>query len=308
MTVPLPISGLTNPIERGICRFNHLNRRTIQQGRDIRGSKRPMVLLGGVNLAIPALRLHRADTRQEELFSGHRVVISIFEGPLDLLLYLVRRREVDVLEVDISEITRQFMDYVAAMDVLNIERTGEFAVTAATLMHLKSCMLLPTQEAVEEEPEDELETEVQLARHLVVYRGFQEAAHMLAESRERRQQVFMRACGEEGVGTGLVNLGDVSVFDILRTFKDLLKRAEQPPPTLRLPTRKFTVAGQIAFVLAALRKARGPITFQQLFPGRFSRQQVVLTFVAILELLRRRQVVVRQRRPYDDLSIQLKQE
>ncbi len=269
-------------------------------------TRNALVLLGVVNLAIPALRLHRTDALQEELFSGHRVVISIFEGPLDLLLYLVRRREVDILEVGISEITRQFVEYVAAMDVLNIELTGEFAVTTATLMHLKSCMLLPTQEAVEEEPEEELEAEVQLARQLMEYRGFQEAAYMLAESRERRQQVFMRAYGEEGVGTGLVNLGDVSVFDILHTFKDLLKRAEQEPPTWRLPARRFTVAGQIAFVLSALRTAQGPITFRQLFPGRFSRQQVVVTFVAILELLRRQQVIVRQRRPYDDLYIQLK--
>jgi len=236
------------------------------------------------------------------------VVISIFEGPLDLLLYLIRRREVDVLDVKAAEITRQFVEYLHTMEALNVELTGEFIVAAATLMHLKSCMLLPIQEALEDEPDEELEPQVVLARQLLEYRGFKDAAELLAESHERRQHIFMRACGEEGVGTGFVNLGDVSVFDIVSVFRDLLERAEQESPTLEIRVQRFTVAGQIAYLLSTLRAATEPITFQQLFPGRVTRLQIVMTFIAVLELLRRQRIIVRQRRPYDDLHIELKRD
>lgn len=259
-------------------------------------------------MAVPALELRRTDDVQEELFSGHRVVISIFEGPLDLLLYLIRRRELDILEVKTAEITRQFMEYLHAMEGLNIELTGEFIVAAATLMHLKSCMLLPIQEIVEDEPDEELEPQIELARQLLEYREFKDVAELLAESRERRQRIFMRACGEEGVGTGFVNLGDISVFDIVSAFRDLLERAEPEPTTREIRIQRYTVAGQISYVLSVLRVATEPITFEELFPGRVTRLQVVVTFVAILELIRRQRIVVRQRRPYDDLRIQLKRD
>jgi segregation and condensation protein A len=257
-------------------------------------------------LAVPAVRLRHAHDLQEELFSGHRVVISIFEGPLDLLLYLVRRREVDVLEVPAAEITRQFVEYLKTMEVLNIELASEFVVTAASLVHLKSCMLLPVQELAEEERLEDLAPQVELARQLLEYRGFKDAAELLAESRERRQHIFMRACGEEGVGTGFVNLGDISVFDIVSAFRELLERAEPDTPTLELRPPQYTVAGQIAHVLSVLRMATRPLTFVELFVGRVTRLQVVMTFVAILELLRRQRIVVRQRRPYDEIYIEPK--
>ena len=246
---------------------------------------------------------------QPELFTGFRVRIEIFEGPLDLLLHLVRRSELDIHEVRVSDITRQYLEFLRTMQELNIEVTGEFLVLAATLLLIKSRQLLPRQEeAVEEtelqEAEEALTFQAELQERLEQYRTFKEAAAILRESRELRQQMHVRYA-DEGQATGPVYLEGASVFDIVAVFQQLLSRAAEKPTHFVEPDR-VSVADQIRFILDTLREAPDSgLTFHEILSGGYTRLLVVVTFLAVLELIRRRRLVVRQERIHGEIYVQL---
>ncbi len=248
---------------------------------------------------------------QPELFSGHEIRIQIFEGPFDLLLHLVRRSEVDVFEVPVSEITRQYLEYLHTMEELNIEVTGDFLVTAATLLLIKSRQLLPVQEALPEEEElEEATSQDELLARLEQYRTFKEAAAILAESRRLRDQMRVRHFEEgEEVRCVPVRLEDVSVFDILAVFQKLLARAAEGPPVHEVPRERVTVGHQIRHILDRLR--RGPaegLTFHEILTGPISRLIVIVTFLAVLELIRRRRLRVFQEHARGEILVQLRED
>ncbi|MFQ5810893.1 MAG: segregation and condensation protein A, partial [Armatimonadota bacterium] len=147
------------------------------------------------------------DESQLDLFTGHRVHIAIFEGPLDLLLYLVRKHEVDIYEVPLAGITEEYVSYLSTLQELNVELAGEFLVVAATLLLIKSRMLLPLERAAEDEDEDELDPEQELAQRLLEYRAYKEASELLEESRQLRERIYLRP-GEDDddIGAGWVLL------------------------------------------------------------------------------------------------------
>jgi segregation and condensation protein A len=249
----------------------------------------------------------QADEAQQELFTGYRVRIAIFEGPLDLLLYLVKRNEVDIYEVRVSEITDEFLGYLRTMQELNVELAGDFLVVAASLLLIKSRMLLPLEEsAAAEEDEEELDPQIELAERLLAYRTFKEASELLEESRQLRDRIYLRAPAEDGdVGTGFVMLEHVSVFDLVSVFRDLLERATEPPPTI-LQREAITVAQCIRHVLDALAHAPpAGLTFYEILPEPLTRLMVITTFLAVLELMRRRRIRVKQARPGAPILVSL---
>ncbi len=234
---------------------------------------------------------------QPDLFTGHQVKIEIFEGPLDLLLYLVKRSEVDIYEVPLAEITDDYLSYLHALEELNIELVGEFLVVAAALLLIKSRMLLPVEQARvdDEEEAEELDPHQELAQRLLEYRTFRDAAELLAESRQLRERIYLRALapGSE-VGTGYVLLEDVSVFDLVTAFRELLARAEAEP-VQELPRRRYTVADQIRAIQRAV--ASGPpegVTFLEVLTPPLTKALVIVTFLAVLELMRRQRIRVIQ--------------
>ncbi len=231
----------------------------------------------------------RYDIPQDQLslFSGFEVSITIFEGPLDLLLYLVRRQQVDIAEINVSAITGQYLAYLAALEELNVELAAEFVVLAAQLIYLKSRNLLPV--SADEEAEDELylDPQVELARRLEEYRAYREAADTLDEARKLRQRIYLRATGEEQIGTGFVDLSDVSIFDMVTAVGELLRRATAEPPQL-LRRRLVTVGQRLPEILTELHAAGGEgLRFTDLVDMPASRVYIIVTFLAILELIRR---------------------
>ena len=250
----------------------------------------------------------KGDQPKLALFAGFPVTIEIFEGPLDLLLYLVKREEVDVAEVSIAAITGQYLSYLRTMEELNIQLAAEFVVLAATLMLIKSRWLLPINPAgeLEEEvlEEDVEDPEVQLHRRLQEYKLYREAAEMLEESHRERQRIFLRSGDEAEVGTGFVNLEDVSVFDMIAAVQEMLLRAKPDPPA-RMQRPAITVADRIEDILLQLTAEKRPVQFSELVDMPATRLFIIVTFLAILELVRRRRIRISNTRPLRDFAVEL---
>ena len=224
--------------------------------------------------------------KQEE----YKVELEVFEGPLDLLLYLIKRDEVDIYDIPIELITNQYMEYLNVMKMLDLNIAGEFIVMAATLMMIKSRMLLPVDEREDMEEEEE-DPRWDLVRQLVEYKKFKDIANQLQE-REYHQENIFEFGGKSAVTLepdepGLV-MQDVSLFDLITAFNDVLKNA--PAESLgEIAADQFTVADKIDHVLTTIR-TKGSIRFSSMFSKMASRNEIICTFLAMLELLRLRHV------------------
>jgi len=243
-----------------------------------------------------------------DLFTGYPVRIEIFEGPIDLLVYLVRREQLDISEVCLAEITGQYLDYLEAMQAINIAVAGEFIVTAATLLHMKSRHLLPvTVEEAEPDEDEELELLGRIRQRVAQYRAFKEAARILEKSRQQRQYLYVRSLSEaDGLTSGFVRLEDVSIFDLVGAVQELLEKARTEQPVHSVQRAPVTLPERIAEVLFQLRAAEArSVPFAQLVGTPVTRQNIVITFLAILELIRRRRILVHQKRAGAEILIRL---
>lgn len=241
---------------------------------------------------------HNPGPEQMQLFSGFPVRLEVFEGPLDLLLHLVRRQEVEIAEVRIAAITDEYLRTLEAMTAINMEVAGEFVVMAANLLWLKSRELLPRQEdpaaeALGAEEEEFIETEEELKRRLEEYRAYKEAAGLLAEAKELRQRVFLRSLSDEDdFGSGLLPLADVSVFDMLEALQEMLERTRETPPAV-VVAPELTIPDCIDDILLRLHAApQRRCRFVDLVDLPTTRLLVVMVFLATLELIRRRRIQV----------------
>lgn len=230
----------------------------------------------------------------EAQYYGPPVVLAIFQGPLDLLAYLVRTQQLDVQELPVAEVAAQFVAFVRAMQAVNIEEAAEFLPVAAALVLWKVRSLLPRPPG-EPEPPDLLETleEVGLTDEskLAEYRAFREAADFLRQAHALRQQVFVRSLDEDELESGWITLEDVHVFDMVAALARVLERVEREHPPVVLRPR-WSVRAQMTFILDNLRAAGQPRLFEDLFEEATDRLWVVTTFLALLELIRRGRVKV----------------
>lgn len=230
-------------------------------------------------------------------YTGFPVKIEIFEGPLDLLLHLVRRQELEIAEVSIAAVTDEYLRYLQTMAEISIDVAAEFLIMAANLMWLKSRALLPRQEETveEEEPaeEDLVRGEQELQERLQEYRAYKEAAALLAESKDLRQRVFLRPLTEDDeIGSGYVPLADVSLFDMVAALQEMLERTKETPTSVVRPP-EITVADCIEDILMRLHATEErSCSFVDLVEMPTTRVVIILVFLATLELIRRRQIRV----------------
>ncbi len=232
----------------------------------------------------------------------YRVKLDVFEGPLDLLLYLIRKEEVDIYDIPIERITTQYMSYLDLMRMLDLNIAGEFIVMAATLMMIKSRMLLPVEERTAEEEEEEGDPRWDLVRQLVEYKKFKDAAIHLQGLEELQENVFIRT--GEGVELGAqpdVALQDVSIFDLIAAFNDALSKV-QKEELREIFAERFTVGEKIDHLLALMERAE-KISLTDLFRGMKSRHEVVCTFLAVLELMRLKHIRAAQDEPYGPIQL-----
>ncbi|MBI2441938.1 MAG: segregation/condensation protein A [Lentisphaerae bacterium] len=232
----------------------------------------------------------------------YKVKLEVFEGPLDLLLYLIKKDEVDIYDIPIELITRQYMEYLNLMRLLDFDIAGEFLVMAATLMMIKSRMLLPPEERPELEPEED-DPRWELIRQLIEYKKFKDAASNLQEMEARASNMFLHnapepagALKQPGVG-----LEDVTIFDLIAAFNEALKRipADQVG---EIKAERFTVADGIAAILERLRE-HSEVVFATLFQPLSTRHEIIFTFLALLELMRLRKAVARQSAAFGEIVI-----
>lgn len=232
----------------------------------------------------------------------YRVKLDVFEGPLDLLLYLIRKEEVDIYDIPIERITQQYMAYLDLMRMLDLNIAGEFIVMAATLMMIKSRMLLPVEERTAEEEEEEGDPRWDLVRQLVEYKKFKDAALHLQGLEEIQENIFIRT--GEGVELGAqpdVALQDVSIFDLIAAFNDALSKV-QKEELREIFAERFTVGEKIDDLLQRMEQAER-ISLTDLFRDMRSRHEVVCTFLAVLELMRLKHIRATQDESYGPILL-----
>jgi segregation and condensation protein A len=222
-----------------------------------------------------------------------------------LLLHLARSSQVDLAEVPLAEITEQFLAYLRALEEISLEVSGEFLVTVAALSYLKSKALLPPEPESEEEAALEEDPAVELQRRLVEYHVYKAAAGRLEAAKQARERVFLRPLAEPTeVEAGFVSLTDVSLFDMVGAVHDLLKRAA-PEPVGRVHLPPLTVPDRIEELLLRLETEGAEMRFSDLVPQPPTRTQIIITFLAMLELMRRGQAEARQEAPGGEILLRL---
>jgi segregation and condensation protein A len=236
--------------------------------------------------------------------SDYKVKLEVFEGPLDLLLYLIKKEEVDIYDIPIERITNQYMEYLSLMKLLNLEVAGEFLVMAATLMYIKSRMLLPAdQQVVDGETEEGEDPRWELIRQLVEYKKFKDAALQLGRREEEQANIFVRQNPDAGIEIdAAIPMAEVSIFDLINAFNEVLKKASAKEDFREIYEEKFTVSDKIEEILYTLRD-RTEIVFRELFERASSRAEVVVTFLAMLELIRLKRLRVQQEDAFGEIQV-----
>ena len=228
------------------------------------------------------------------------VHLDQFDGPLDLLLSLIRSQKIDIYDIPIAKITEQYLDYLRQAEELNIDLGGEFVFTAATLIHIKSRLLLPKDPLLREGEEDDPRQD--LVEQLLEHEKFVQAAQMLREKRLVEENVWsnppIHAFLDEGEEPDLA----VDLFDLVKTFDTVLERAKQRP-TYEVTAEEVSVASRIQFLKNLLLSEDGPVSLRDVFERQPSVRALIATFLAVLELVRMRAIMLRQKRLFDEIII-----
>jgi segregation and condensation protein A len=223
---------------------------------------------------------------------AYTVRLDQFTGPLDLLIHLIKTNEVNIYDIPIALITAQYLEFLALMEELDLDIAGEFIVMAATLIHIKSRMLLPRSDASQEDPEED--PRAVLVNRLLEYQKFKAAANLLHEREELRSAQWQRPDQRVAdiAGEEYETEVEVDLFSLMAAFKAVLDRAQQRP-RVALPGAQISIEERIAQLLARLSETEA-CGFEELFEDAHTRQDLIVTFLALLEMIRTRAVRVFQ--------------
>jgi len=240
--------------------------------------------------------------------SPYKLKLDIFEGPLDLLLYLIKKDDLDIKDIPIVEITEQYMEYIEMMKLLDLEIVGDFLVMAATLMQIKSRMLLPPDPV--EEDEEEIDPRDELARRLSEYKRFKEIAETLRDKETERKDFFPRVIDEEERSQLKEDAKEVyfeaNLFDLINAFSEALQRT--PEDIIHeIVKEEYTVDDKIHFFLNQLIKNE-QLKLSEVFAQCQSKSEVVVSFLAILELIRLQEIKIYQKEVFGEVEIHRNQD
>ncbi len=236
---------------------------------------------------------------------GYQIKLSNFEGPLDLLLYLIKKNEVDIYDINVSEITRQYLDYIELMKILDLEVAGEFILMAATLIRIKAKMLLPKDPDAFEEDEEDPRTD--LVKQLLEYKRFKEVAEDLSDKEDHQRRLYPRRNFQfekqyiKDFDDTADLVSDISLFDLLSAFKYALEN--RPVDTAHeVGELGATVEDQINYIIGYF-DDHERVTFSDLVKPLKTRLMLIVTFIAILELIKTHRLMVQQARVFGDIYI-----
>jgi segregation and condensation protein A len=234
--------------------------------------------------------------------TDYKVKLEVFEGPLDLLLYLIKQDEIDIYDISLERITSQYLEYLQAFRELNIELAGEFIVMAANLIYLKSRSLLPVDQQPPAEDAEEDDPRWDLIRQLIEYKKFKEAAAELHQRELEQERIFAREGALAPRFQEPLRLGDVGIFQLINAFQIVIKRLEARQDVQEIFSEVYSVSEKIDTILQRV-AAGAPIRFSDLFGATVSRLEVVVTFLALLELIRLKQVRAIQKNIFEEIEI-----
>ena len=237
--------------------------------------------------------LHR-DTESEYTFR-----LEGFEGPLDLLLHLIQKNELDIFNIPIAVITEQYLEYLQLMKVLNLDVAGEYLLMASTLLHIKSRMLLPKSSEGEEEEED---PRAELVRRLLEYQRYKQAAGELEKRPMLDRDVFVRLTPGELEEIPEEEKIEVNLFELLEAFRKILERARLEA-VHEVALEPISVEDKIQEILELLQKENRSTAFHRLFPEQASRRLIIVTLLAILELVKMKRIRIFQLAPFETIRI-----
>lgn len=236
--------------------------------------------------------------------TDYKVRLEIFEGPLDLLLYLIKKDEVDIQAISIERITRQYLDYLNTFKLLNIDLASEFIVMAANLMYLKSRTLLPRAEQAPDEETEEDDPRWELIRQLIEYKKFKDAAGFLSLRELEQEGRFAHQPDPADLPEPEPpTLAEVSIFDLIRAFQNVLKRFEESHDFGDIIDDRFTVSDKIELLMSRIQPGESR-RFEELFQSATTKAEVIVTFLALLELMKLNQFLVRQHDLLGDIVIE----
>ena len=233
---------------------------------------------------------------------SYKIKLEIFEGPLDLLLYLVKKDHLNIYDIPIATVTEQYLKYLNLMQLLDLNIAGEFLVMAATLMQIKSKMLLPAEESAGIE-EEEADPRQELVKRLLEYEKFKEIAESLRKRESDQREVFKRPKAE--IDKGALNERKVyfeaSIFDLINAFSQALK--DVPKEVFyEVIKDEFTIEEKIHQILHNLLEVE-TLKLSDLFNKAKNKLEIIVTFLAILELARMKEIIARQSEMFRDIEI-----
>ena len=234
---------------------------------------------------------------------SYEIKLDIFEGPLDLLLYLIRKNEIDIYNIPIALITEQYLEYLDLMRSLNLDLAGEYLVLAATLIHIKSRMLLPPVEGDDETEEGE-DPRAELVQQLLEYQTFKEAALNLEGRPLLERDVFTRGAPLEEPADAEEEeeaMIEVGIYELVQAFRRIISGLDQSED-LAIDTEKMSLADRINEIMERLSEEK-QLTFTELLGERMDRKRIVYTFLAILELMKLRMVRAYQSGPFGAIRL-----
>lgn len=233
---------------------------------------------------------------------NYKVQLEAFEGPLDLLLYLIKKEQIDIYDIPIAHITKQYLQYVQLLESLNIDIAGDFLVLAATLIYIKSKMLLPPEPKVEGEEDLNEDPRLELVEQLLEYQKFKSAANMLYEKAEVEAACFSRGA----LATDKTNPEvTATVVDLLRVFKDVLDRLKVVKE-MEIQREEMSMSEKLTQILRLLAE-RKEINVREVFELANSKRELILTFLAFLELVKAAQILLIQEQLFGEIIARLRE-
>jgi segregation and condensation protein A len=228
-----------------------------------------------------------------------KISLPLYEGPLDLLLDLIRRQKLDIYDIPIAKVTEQYLEYLHLMEEMNVDTASEFLLIAAQLIYIKSRMLLPPDP--DASPEEQEDPRAELVRRLLEYEKFKNAAQMLYQ-REMIENASWSNPGEVALEAGELEPElNVSLYDLVFVFRDVLKRAEQRP-SMQLNRDEFSVEQMMGFLFDKIVAVPDGLSLMDVLPALTSRRAIITAFLALLELTRLHAIYLKQEKAFGDIT------
>lgn len=234
--------------------------------------------------------------------------INEFEGPLDLLLHLIKESKMDIMNIEIEEITKQYMSYLESQEKMNLEIASEYLVLASELIEIKSKLLLPNIKNDNNEEED-IDPREELVNRLLEYQLYKEITKVLQEKEELRREIYTKS--PENIKNYVNEVteitSDVTLDDLVDAFKRYLERKKDNKPlNTKITVKEITVSSR-RYEIKKLLRVKGRVSFEELFPV-VSREYVVATFLAILEMAKSKELIITQNDTFDDIICEVTNE